>query len=196
MRAWAALLAIFFAGCGGERNTPPKPVAAKAAHIIHFYASPGVVPRGETVTLCYGVEDASSVRIVPEIEPIKPVPNACLHFTPKQDQTYKLIAVGADGAEVTETLTLRMGERRAAAEAGMILFFAASSLQVPRGSPVTLCYGVKGATQVRLEPGGRKLEAIEKSCFTETPKESGSYQLIAPGPGNRTDRREVKIAVQ
>jgi hypothetical protein len=69
--------------------------------ILSFYASPAKVSSGDRVLVCYSVTNAASVRIEPEIEPVKPSISRCLETHPKRDVVYKLTARDATGAETT-----------------------------------------------------------------------------------------------
>src|SRR5712692_3070874 len=40
--------------------------------ILSFYATPGVMPRGDKALLCYGVVEAKTVRIEPKVDGVWP----------------------------------------------------------------------------------------------------------------------------
>jgi hypothetical protein len=76
---------------------------SKGLRILHFYASPGAVHRGEEISLCYGVAQAASVRI--EAGPqrmalpgVWPNFNRCAIVAPRRDTRYTLIAEDSAGA--------------------------------------------------------------------------------------------------
>jgi hypothetical protein len=60
--------------------------------ISMFYANPGIVHRGETSTLCYGVSNAKSVSLQPQSEPVWPSQERCVDVTPSKTTTYTLTA--------------------------------------------------------------------------------------------------------
>jgi hypothetical protein len=68
------------------------------------FEAPGVLKRGETAQLCYGVVNAKTVKLDPPIEDIKPSFRHCLDITPKRTTTYTITA--DDGAGHTKTATL------------------------------------------------------------------------------------------
>lgn len=72
--------------------------------ILEFYASPGVIARGASVTLCYGVSNAKSVRLDPPAGDIWPALNHCLEASPTKDTTYTLTAQDAQGNTKTATV--------------------------------------------------------------------------------------------
>ncbi|NWF83057.1 MAG: hypothetical protein HXY18_04420 [Bryobacteraceae bacterium] len=91
------------------RRNPPKPPPefewvdkTKGLRILHFYATPGAIRRGQEVSLCYGVAQAAKARI--EAEPggllsgVWPTFNRCLIVTPRRDTRYTLTAEDDSGA--------------------------------------------------------------------------------------------------
>lgn len=96
---------------------PPRPVAfdwvdpAKGLKIIMFYGSPGVIDAGETVSICFGVQNAKSVRIDPPLAELKPTFNRCLETAPVKDTRYTLTAEDGNGKVVTESFELKVRTR-------------------------------------------------------------------------------------
>jgi hypothetical protein len=77
--------------------------------IMSFYASPGVIHRGDSAELCYGVANAASVAIDPKpSEGIWPSVGRCISISPKKTTTYTLTAVDAKGQKKTQSLTLEV----------------------------------------------------------------------------------------
>jgi hypothetical protein len=60
------------------------------------------IPRGEVLTVCYGVERATGVRMEPGGWRLPPGMKNCIRFYPKQSTEYTLIASGAAGLERKE----------------------------------------------------------------------------------------------
>jgi hypothetical protein len=56
--------------------------------------------------LCYGVENAKSVRISPMLRGVYPSPNHCLEIVPEHTTHYTLLAEGYDGTVDARSLTL------------------------------------------------------------------------------------------
>jgi len=69
--------------------------------ILMFYANPPVVKRGEKGLLCYGVSNAASVRIEPNLPGVGPALSRCVEAEPKTNTEYTLVAKGSDGSEVS-----------------------------------------------------------------------------------------------
>jgi hypothetical protein len=60
------------------------------------------IPRGEVVTVCYGVERATGVRMEPGAWKLPAGMKNCIRFYPKQTLDYTLVASGAAGQERRE----------------------------------------------------------------------------------------------
>ncbi len=76
--------------------------------ILSFYASPGVIRRGETSQLCYGVANAKTVRLEPHSGAVWPSYARCVDVAPTKTTTYTLAAEDAAGNTKTATLTLQV----------------------------------------------------------------------------------------
>lgn len=76
--------------------------------ILAFNATPGYVRRGETSMLCYGVSNAKTVHIEPELKDIWPSMNRCVEITPKKDTTYTITATDDKGHTQTATLQVKV----------------------------------------------------------------------------------------
>ena len=72
--------------------------------MLMFYANPGVLKRGSTGLLCYGVANAKSVRIVPDVEEIKPSLSRCVEVKPKADTHYTFSADDGKGRTVSQSV--------------------------------------------------------------------------------------------
>src|SRR6266446_4470878 len=77
-----------------------------ALKVLQFYAVPGEIVTGEQSLICYGVEDAVSVRIEPEVEKLSPSFSRCIGVSPKRDTTYKLIVQGSRQEQESRTLRI------------------------------------------------------------------------------------------
>lgn len=196
--AWVAALRF-----AGNRDFERRPAPSAAAHpdflppsgstvrILQFYASPVELTAGQEGILCYGVQNARSVRLDPAVDELKPAWNRCLAITPEHDTTYTLRAEGFDGAEATASFQLKVNPAPP-----YILFVALSDRVVNRGHPLTMCYGVTHATAARLDPIGYRLAPIEKACVRLYPPRTTDFTLVASDNGGRTDREKFRITVK
>ncbi len=100
-------------------GSKPGPV-----RILRFYASAGVLFTGEKAQLCYGVENAKSVRIRSLVTDVLPAAQRCLEIVPKHTTHYTILAEGYDGKVVVQSLTLAV--QAPAAPPPMKLHFAIS----------------------------------------------------------------------
>lgn len=74
--------------------------------ILTFYASPGAIHPGTHVSLCYGVSNAASVAIGPDLGPWKPSLSRCIDVQPRHTTAYTLTAKGAKGETLTANTTV------------------------------------------------------------------------------------------
>jgi hypothetical protein len=74
--------------------------------ILSFYAAPGAVRPGDSFELCYGVSNASSVKLDPPVASVWPSLSRCVSVTPKKTTTYTLIATDSAGHSKSATLTV------------------------------------------------------------------------------------------
>jgi hypothetical protein len=74
-----------------------------------FSIATSVLKRGETTQLCYGVANATGVKLdPPPPEPLKPSNLHCLDISPKKTTTYTITASNDKGEKQSQSLTLRV----------------------------------------------------------------------------------------
>ena len=83
-------------------------LGGKELAIQSFYANPGVVHRGESVQLCYGVANAKTVKLEPQPNPVWPSYARCVDVTPKKDTTYTLTIADAAGNTKSATVAVKV----------------------------------------------------------------------------------------
>ena len=76
--------------------------------VLSFYASPTEVRRGSRALVCYGVSNATEVRIEPVAGETWPSTGRCMEITAAKDTEYKMIARDSAGHEETRTLNLHV----------------------------------------------------------------------------------------
>ncbi len=76
--------------------------------ILSFYASPGMVRRGEKTLVCYGVVNAKTVRLDPAVERVWPSTSRCFEIVADRQTRYTLTAEDAQGHTVTESFVLQV----------------------------------------------------------------------------------------
>ncbi len=73
-----------------------------------FGVDTGRLTRGESTELCYGVVNATTVKIDPPIGDIKPSYHHCLEIAPKKTTTYTITANDAKGNSKSESITVQV----------------------------------------------------------------------------------------
>ncbi len=73
-----------------------------------FSADTGLLKRGEQTQLCYGVENAKTVKLDPPIATLKPMYRNCIDIAPKKTTTYTITADDGKGHTKSESLTIRV----------------------------------------------------------------------------------------
>ncbi|MGA7919629.1 MAG: hypothetical protein WCA38_08135 [Candidatus Acidiferrales bacterium] len=76
--------------------------------IMGFYATPGLIHRGDTVQMCYGVSNTKSVKLDPPDANVWPSADRCMQVSPKKTTTYTLTADDGKGNSKTATLTIEV----------------------------------------------------------------------------------------
>ena len=80
---------------GGEKLT-----------ILGFNAAEKEISPGGRVLMCYGVSNATAVKIEPGVESIKPALQHCLEVFPKKTTNYTLTASDDKGNTKSKSLTI------------------------------------------------------------------------------------------
>ena len=172
----------------------PEPLlpwlAGSESKILAFYSSPTIV-RGERGTICYGVLNVRSVRLDPPVERIAPSINRCIAIAPLQPTTYTLHAEGNDGRQYTASFTVNVVPPAPSFE-----FVSVSTKLLERGDRYAICYGVKNATAVRLQPSvGMATPVAKKHCLMLFPQKSTDFELTAFGEDGRSDAMKFSLKV-
>ncbi len=171
--SWLAILALVGLYLGWVALSRMEPRRAKSAlpplppgvdfgsdlRITQFYPSALEIVEGQQALICYGVANARSVRLDPPGEQLRPMFNKCIPVEPVATTTYRLTAEGDNGAKATQSLTIKVSPAPPT-----ILFVDLSSDELRRGEPWIMCYGVRKATTVKLQPLGLSLPPSPKHC--------------------------------
>jgi hypothetical protein len=76
--------------------------------ILSFYASPGMVRRGEKALVCYGVVNAKTVRLDPAVERIWPSASRCFAIIADRETRFTLTAEDGQGHTETQSFVLQI----------------------------------------------------------------------------------------
>jgi hypothetical protein len=188
----ALILAVgYSAGCantGHSAHSGSDKAAQARARITQFYAAKPAIPRGEDVLLCYGVENATSVRIVPPVQQIGPALSRCLTVSPVETTTFTLIAEDRSAKTISQSTTVTVTGPRP-----HFNDLAISSKEVKPGELVSFCFKASNAASVRGGPGHFQHGGSPKGdCLLDNPRKTTAYQLVIEGAGGQD---EAKITV-
>lgn len=186
------LVFILFIGCEKKADKPRAVETPKPTKITHFYGNAVSIARGETVTLCYGTDNAATVSITPSIEQdLKPSLNRCISDTPAKDTTYTLKA-GGPGGDVTAMFQVKIG---APPKPLITSFVIQGTTERPPGTTVQFCYVVDRTATVSLSPRIEQPLKPGTQCFNAVVDKTTTYILTATAPDGTVDRVQNTVTV-
>ncbi|HLH16953.1 MAG TPA: OmpA family protein [Bryobacteraceae bacterium] len=158
---------------GSTTATQVVTVGASAGpQIVRFEASPVTIQPGQSSTLSWATNGASTVTISPNVGNV-PV-NGSVTVTPASTTTYTLTATSSDGKSVTSPVTVIV----AAGQIPQVVAFTANPAAINAGQSTKLCWQVTNATNISITPGvGSGLNAND--CATVSPSATTTYTLTA-----------------
>lgn len=83
-------------------------MGGKELAIQNFYASSGLIRRGQSIQLCYGVANAKSVKLEPQPNSVWPSYARCVDVTPSKTTTYTLTIADAAGNTKSQSLEVKV----------------------------------------------------------------------------------------
>jgi hypothetical protein len=173
---------------------PPQSTrfAPDPARITMFYAAKMSVPREESTSLCYGVDNAAKVRLTPPVERVYPAFSHCISVSPRETTTYTLTAEDAKGQASSQAVTITV-----TAALPRFLDLSISVKEAKPGQLVAFCYKAKNAVSVHGAPGhffsGGRLAG---DCLVDNPRETTTYTLMIQGAGGETDEAHTTVRVR
>jgi hypothetical protein len=187
--------ALFLCGCSQPASAPPQKNAAAQpppVKITQFYANQSQLGKGEKTLLCYGVENAASVRLSPPVDKVWPSMSRCIEIAPAAATKYTLTAEDSQGHSVSQSAEVTVGAARA-----KIIEVNVSSLEVKPGTAVRVCYSARGAVAVDAGPGTFVTDRNpDKGCISEIPKATTTYHVTVTGRGGDKDTEQVTVKVR
>jgi hypothetical protein len=92
-----------------EQETNARIFGSGEVKINQFSAETGLLRRGQTTQLCYGVVNAATVTMDPPVgEILKPSWSHCSDIAPKKTTTYTITAADRAGHKKTASLTIQV----------------------------------------------------------------------------------------
>lgn len=185
-----------------DRAKTPRPQyfdwvdKSKGMQLIMFYASPGVIERGESANICYGVAQAAKVALDPPVANMWPSLNRCFPVNPSRDTTYRLTLEDERGQRMEESLTIRVvapGTIRpveiVAPPLAITDFSVRAKLTEPDGSTLySIGFHTTGAEVVSISPEAFPPGRVLMGQFYVKPERTTTYTLTARGQGRTLAR--------
>jgi len=176
----------------GELN---KIYGGSELRILQFYSPSSGTVEGEQTTLCYGVLNAKSVRIEPPVDGVGVSLNRCVAISPKSETTYKLIAEGADGKTVEQSVTVRT--RADESLLPRIHSFKMEKVSLEGGRYLyTLFFAADNVSEVHLDPPELPvLHGTPQARFIVRPAQTTTYTLTVIDKRGRKASKKLTVKV-
>jgi hypothetical protein len=154
-----------------ENATVTVTVQAVNSRFLSCFVSPTTINAGQTATINYQTENATSVSIAPGVGSV--APSGSVNVNPTATTTYVLTAAG-QGQSATCNVTVTVN---AVTTAPRIVRFSASPMEIEQGGRSTLSWTVENADTVRIDP---VVGTVAPTGTTEvTPAQTTTYTLTA-----------------
>jgi len=158
-------------GLSGSATTSVQTLAATVLTIAQFYANPATVNAGQSTTLLWVIQGATSASISPSVGNINPN-SGSVAVSPTATTTYTLTATGPSGS-ITQAVTVTVG----APGSPQIVRFVADPNSTTAGSSVTLSWATNNATTVSITPNVGTVTG--NGSTTVSPSQTTTYTLTA-----------------
>lgn len=190
MRRALLTVTVFLISCGHQTRTEEAPLLPEPVRITQFYAE-AAIAKGEKTNICYGVENATAVRLKPDVEKMWPTVARCFPVAPAQTTTYTLTAEDAQGHTATQSVEIRVGPPRP-----KIIEVSVNKMEVAPGEMVVVCYKAANAVAVDVAPGRlMTAKSMEHACYSDKPAHTTTYHVKVTGGGGQTDSEQVTVKV-
>jgi len=170
----------------GQATTMVTTAAPVQAQIVQFTAQPAAITSGQTTTLSWVIQNATSATITPGVGTVSATTGS-VAVSPTATTTYTLTATGPNG-NTTQTVQVTVG-----ATAAQILRFSAGPSSIATGAQSTLSWSTSGATSVSISPGIGTVAA--NGSTTVSPASTTTYTLSATGTDGKTVTAAVQVTV-
>jgi len=185
------LVVLVLSACSPSPTAVAPVARPEPVKITQFYSTTPQVAPGEQATICYGVEGAVSVRIEPPVEQLVPSVARCFPFKP-QGLTYKLIARGKGGEEISQTLTLGQASARP-----RLVDLQISATTVRPGDAIQFCFKAVNATRVSGGPGKFVKGGVPAGdCLLDQPQKTTTYRVTVASADGQQDSDSVTVQVK
>jgi hypothetical protein len=175
-------------GLSASATTSVNVGSPTAAQVVRFDANPTSIVAGQTSTLTWVVQGATSVTIQPGLGSVSLTGSSTV--SPAQTTTYTLTAVGPAGT-VNATTTVTVSGTGAGTP--QIIRFDASPLTIQAGQQSTLSWATSGATTVSISGGVGAV--TPNGSTTVSPTQTTTYILSASSADGKTVTAPVTVTV-
>ena len=172
-------------GLSGTASTSVTTTTPSQTQILQFTASPASITAGQSSTLTWVVQNATSVNIS-GIGSVN-ANSGSQAVSPATTTTYTLTATGSSGT-VTQTVTVTVGSGQGTPQ---IIRFEASPLTIAPGQSSTLSWTTSGASSVSISGVGT---VTANGSTTVSPTQTTTYTLTASN-GSTSVSAPVTITV-
>ncbi len=170
---------------GSARSTATLTVTGPPPTIDNFSFNPDTISSGQSATLSWGVSNATSVSINPEIGNVEP--SGTREVSPHETTAYTL-TVSNDVGNSTRSATLTVYMT----SAPIISIFSANPSTVGSGKQATLTWEVIGATSININQGVGGVAS--KGSIQVSPTATTTYTLTADNAYS-TAKKSVTVTV-
>jgi hypothetical protein len=174
-------------GLSASATTTVSTAVPAAVRVVSFNAIPAAIQPGESSTLTWSIENATSASIsgVGTIDP----KTGSVAVKPTQTTTYTLTATGPNG-NTTSAVTVTVG----AAPAGnpQIIRFEANPININPGQQSTLSWTTTGASTVSISGVGN---VAANGSTTVSPAQTTTYTLTATSADGKSVTAPITVIV-
>jgi hypothetical protein len=178
---------------GGRTETAQVTVVVTGATFLSCFATPATITQGQSTTLTWTTQSATSVSIAPGIGAVGA--SGTLSVTPSQSTNYTLTAAG-QGATSTCSIgvtVLPAPPQPPGVQPPVIALFSASPATIDQGQSSTLTWNVTGATSVSITNLG---PVSAQGTQMVSPSVSTTYVLTATNAaGSVTAQATVNVNI-
>ncbi|MGD0871041.1 MAG: OmpA family protein [Bryobacteraceae bacterium] len=171
-------------GLQASATTQVTTLSPGQVQILQFSAAPATITAGQSSTLNWVVQNATSVTITPTLGSVN-ASSGTSSVTPAATTTYTLTATGPGGT-VNSTVTVTVGT--VAAGNPQIIRFEANPVTIAPGQQSTLSWTTTGAATVSINPvlgnqplnGSATVSPAQTTTYTLTATSSDGHAVTAP----------------
>ena len=173
-------------GISAQATTLVTTAAPVQAQIVQFTAQPAAITSGQTSTLSWVIQNATSASISPGVGTVSATTGS-VAVSPTATTTYTLTATGPNGS-TTQTVQITVG-----ATSAQILRFSASPNSIASGGQSTLSWSTSGATTISISPTVGTVSA--NGSTTVSPATTTTYTISATGTDGKTVTAVAQVTV-